>query len=150
QSIDGYSTGMKQKVKLAQALVHDPKLVLLDEPTNGLDPDGREEMLELIGSLPKKSGCSVMLSSHLLPDVERVCEYALLLRRGGLACAGAVDRLRSKGQGDVYEVRVKSGDEEMVAALGARGCSAGRDGAMIAVKLPEGADTQLIFEAAAT
>jgi ABC-2 type transport system ATP-binding protein len=149
QAVDGYSTGMKQKVKLAQALVHDPKLVLLDEPTNGLDPSGREEMLQLVRSLPSRSGCSVMLSSHLLPDVEQVCDQAILLHQGEVLFSGEIDQLRRQGQEDVYEVRVKSEDEKLFSALTARGCKVERDGAMLAVRLPVGADAQLIFETAA-
>ncbi len=74
QAIEGYSTGMKQRVKLAQALVHDPELLFLDEPTNGLDPRSRDEMLELIVELPERRGCAIVLSTHLLPDVEQVCD----------------------------------------------------------------------------
>src|ERR1041385_9526597 len=77
QPIDGYSTGMKQRVKLAQALVHDPEILFLDEPTNGLDPQSREEMLRLIVDLPERRGCAIVLSTHLLPDVDRVCDRAV-------------------------------------------------------------------------
>ncbi len=149
QSIDGYSTGMKQRVKLAQALVHDPKLVLLDEPTNGLDPAGRDEMLALVRSLPSRSGCSVVLSSHLLPDVEEVCQYAILLHQGEVLYSGEIDKLKRQGLDAVYEVRVKSDDDKMAAALLARGCRVERDGALLAVRLPDGADTRLIFDVAA-
>src|SRR4051794_40833374 len=103
QRIDGYSTGMKQRVKLAQALVHDPRLLLLDEPTNGLDPDGREEMLSLIQSLPARSGCAILLSSHLLHDVERVCQRAVLLHQGAVVYAGSIEDLRKQGQKDMFE-----------------------------------------------
>lgn len=80
--IESFSTGMRQKVKLAQALVHDPKMVFLDEPTNGLDPSGREEMLKVIDSLWRDYKISFILSSHLLPDVEKVCEKIVILVRG--------------------------------------------------------------------
>jgi ABC-2 type transport system ATP-binding protein len=80
--IKGFSTGMKQRVKLAQAIVHDPELVFLDEPTNGLDPLGREEMLELIGRIHRQLGILVVLSSHILDDVERVCDYVVVLDGG--------------------------------------------------------------------
>jgi ABC-2 type transport system ATP-binding protein len=80
--VKGFSTGMKQRVKLAQAIVHDPELVFLDEPTNGLDPLGREEMLELIGRINRQLGILVVLSSHILDDVERVCDYVVVLDGG--------------------------------------------------------------------
>jgi ABC-2 type transport system ATP-binding protein len=148
QPVDSYSTGMKQRVKLAQALAHDPKLVLLDEPTNGLDPQGRDEMLTLIGSLPERTGCAVILSSHLLPDVEKVCEEAILLHQGEVLYSGAIEKLRRQGQEDIYEVRVKSEDDKMLSALKSRGCKVERDGALLAVRLPAGASTELIFDAA--
>jgi ABC-2 type transport system ATP-binding protein len=80
--VKGFSTGMKQRVKLAQAIVHDPELVFLDEPTNGLDPTGREEMLELIERIHRQLGILVVLSSHILDDVERVCDYVVVLDGG--------------------------------------------------------------------
>jgi ABC-2 type transport system ATP-binding protein len=80
--VKGFSTGMKQRVKLAQAIVHDPELVFLDEPTNGLDPLGREEMLDLIGRINRELGILVVLSSHILDDVERVCDYVVVLDGG--------------------------------------------------------------------
>src|SRR3954469_23483098 len=83
----GFSTGMKQRVKLDQAIVHDPELVFLDEPTNGLDPTGREEMLALIERIHRQLGILVVLSSHILDDVERVCEYVVVLDRGKVAAS---------------------------------------------------------------
>ena len=80
--VETYSTGMRQRVKLAQALVHDPELVFLDEPTNGLDPAGREHILRLIGSLWRDLGISVIMSSHLLRDIERVCDRVIIIGRG--------------------------------------------------------------------
>ena len=80
--VKGFSTGMKQRVKLAQAIAHDPELVFLDEPTNGLDPLGREEMLDLIGCINRQLGILVLLSSHILDDVERVCDYVVVLDGG--------------------------------------------------------------------
>jgi ABC-2 type transport system ATP-binding protein len=85
--VKGFSTGMKQRVKLAQAIVHDPELVFLDEPTNGLDPLGREEMLELIGRINRQLGILVVLSSHILDDVERVCDYVVVLDRGQIVAS---------------------------------------------------------------
>jgi ABC-2 type transport system ATP-binding protein len=82
--IKGFSTGMRQRVKLAQAIVHDPQLVFLDEPTAGMDPQGREEMLELVERIYKRMGISVVFSSHILEDIERVCDYVVILDGGRL------------------------------------------------------------------
>jgi ABC-2 type transport system ATP-binding protein len=90
--IGGFSTGMRQRTKLAQALVADPRLVLLDEPTAGLDPLGREEMLELVGRLAG-FGISTILATHLLDDVQRVCEHVVMIDRGRLVLAGPIDQL---------------------------------------------------------
>ena len=90
--VGGFSTGMRQRTKLAQALVADPELVLLDEPTAGLDPVGREEMLELVGRLAG-FGISAMLATHLLDDVQRVCEHVVMIDRGHLVLAGPIDQL---------------------------------------------------------
>lgn len=109
RKIDTYSTGMRQRIKLAQALVHDPTLMLLDEPTNGLDPDGRKAMLDLIQDISQTKGISVILSSHLLPDVESVCDQVMVLFQGRLATAGRIGDLKRMTQRS-YEVRIK-GDE---------------------------------------
>src|SRR6476646_9042608 len=90
RAVDTYSTGMKQRVKLAQALVHDPKLLLLDEPTNGLDPQGREEMLELVERTGREFGIAVMVTSHLLGEIERVCEHLMAIDGGKLHYSGPV------------------------------------------------------------
>ena len=114
QNVDGYSTGQKQRVKLAQALVHDPELLFLDEPTNGLDPRSRDEMLELIAELPEKRGCTIMISTHLLTDVDRVCDSALIMHLGQVRFAGTIDQLRTKHDvARAYVVEVR----ENVAAL---------------------------------
>ena len=88
--VEGYSTGLKQRVKLAQALVQDPEILFLDEPTNGLDPRARDEMLELIEELPKKRGCAIVLSTHLLPDVDRTCDRVVVLHQGRLRFSGTI------------------------------------------------------------
>jgi len=85
--IKGFSTGMKQRVKLAQALVHDPGLVFLDEPTNGMDPQGRDDMLDLIIRIHRMLGIAVIVSSHILEDIERVCDYVVILSQGKLVRA---------------------------------------------------------------
>ena len=88
--IGTYSTGMKQRVKLAQALVHDPKLVLLDEPTNGLDPEGRDEMLKLVQRIGRDFGIAVIVTSHLLGEIEQVCDHLVVLEEGKLRYDGSV------------------------------------------------------------
>ena len=96
--IGSYSTGMKQRVKLAQALVHDPKLLLLDEPTNGLDPEGREEMLGLIERTGREFGIAIIITSHLLGEIERVCDFLVAIELGRLQHAGAVAKLTERTQ----------------------------------------------------
>jgi ABC-2 type transport system ATP-binding protein len=86
----GYSTGMRQRVKLAQALVHDPSLVLLDEPTNGLDPAGRDQMLDLVARIGLEFGISILMSSHLLAEIERVCDHLVLIEGGKLVQSGSI------------------------------------------------------------
>src|SRR4029077_11096780 len=94
--VDAYSTGMRQRVKLAQALVHDPDIVFLDEPTNGLDPSGREHILNLIGSLWRELGISVVMSSHLLRDIERVCDRVIIIGHGRVLEHDTIAALKSR------------------------------------------------------
>jgi ABC-2 type transport system ATP-binding protein len=98
RSVDTYSTGMRQRAKLAQALVHDPRIVFLDEPTNGLDPDGREHILNLVGSLWRELGISVVMSSHLLPDIERICDRVIIVAHGRLLVHDRIDVLKNQRQ----------------------------------------------------
>jgi ABC-2 type transport system ATP-binding protein len=94
--VDTYSTGMRQRVKLAQALVHDPQVVFLDEPTNGLDPSGREHILNLIGSLWRDLGISVVMSSHLLRDIERVCDRVIIIGNGRMLEHDSIVALKNR------------------------------------------------------
>src|SRR3982750_4314709 len=107
RNVETYSTGMKQRIKLAQALVHDPDLLFLDEPTNGMDPKGRDEMLELVRDLAHNKGVNLILSSHLLPDVEYTCDHVVVLDKGTIATAGPIQALKQP-RGRVYELRVKA------------------------------------------
>ena len=116
RNLETYSTGMKQRIKLAQALVHDPDLVFLDEPTNGMDPKGRDEMLELIRDIAHNKGINLILSSHLLPDVEYTCDHVVVLDKGSVATFGPIDELKGP-TGRVYEVRVKGELAPFIAAL---------------------------------
>jgi ABC-2 type transport system ATP-binding protein len=119
RQIGGYSTGMKQRVKLAQALVHDPDLLLLDEPTNGLDPAGRDAMLTLIHRIGNEFGISVVVCSHLLGEVERICDSLVAIEAGRLLRA---DRIESMTTGtDVLAIEVAEGTEALVEALTAKG-----------------------------
>ena len=90
--ISSYSTGMKQRVKLAQAIVHDPKILFLDEPTNGMDPQGREEMLDLIKKI-SDSDKSILVSTHILDDIEKVSDHAMIISQGKLITEGNLDKL---------------------------------------------------------
>jgi ABC-2 type transport system ATP-binding protein len=118
----GYSTGMAQRVKLAQALVHDPRLLILDEPTNGLDPEGRDEMLALVSRTGREFGISVLVSSHLLGELERICERIVLIEQGRLLRAEQVGALTSETATLVVEL---AGDEAALAAFVARVAAAG-------------------------
>jgi ABC-2 type transport system ATP-binding protein len=109
RNVETYSTGMKQRIKLAQALVHDPDLLFLDEPTNGMDPKGRDEMLELVRDLALNKGINLIVSSHLLPDVEFTCEQVIVMDRGRVVASGPIAGLKQP-RGRVYELRVKLHD----------------------------------------
>ena len=122
-----FSTGMKQRVKLAQAIVHDPDLVFLDEPTNGMDPSGRDDMLKLISRIHRDLGITVILSSHLLEDVEHVCDYVVMLEQGRLAMNGPLTSL-VQGEGDVV-VQVDGEVERFILALEQKGLDVRRRGA---------------------
>src|SRR6185295_4939490 len=118
RNVETYSTGMKQRIKLAQALVHDPDLLFLDEPTNGMDPKGRDEMLELIRDIAHNKGINLILSSHLLPDVEYTCDYVVVLDKGSVATHGPIQGLKGPA-GRVYELRVKGDAAAMPAFVAA-------------------------------
>ena len=114
--VDEYSTGMKQRVKLAQALIHDPKLLLLDEPTNGMDTTGREEILELVRDISTDKGINVILSSHLLPDVEFACAEIIALSHGSVVAHGEIEALK-KNKGQAYDLRIVGDANTYIAAL---------------------------------
>src|SRR5436190_21421872 len=107
RNVETYSTGMKQRIKLAQALVHDPDLLLLDEPTNGMDPKGRDEMLELVRDLGHNKGVNLILSSHLLPDIEFTCDHVVVMDKGRVVAEGPIDGLKQP-RGQLFELRVKA------------------------------------------
>ena len=116
RNVETYSTGMKQRIKLAQALVHGPKLLLLDEPTNGLDPRGREEMLELVRSVSHGKGVNVIVSSHLLKDIERTCDQVVVVFRGRLQAQGLIQELK-KIEGAPVDVELREPNGAFLNAL---------------------------------
>jgi len=122
RNVETYSTGMKQRIKLAQALVHGPKLLLLDEPTNGLDPAGREDMLELVRSVSHGKGLNVLVSSHLLPDIERVCDRVIVVMKGQLRAQGTIKDLK-KIEGRPIDVELREVCPAFVAGMQATGAN---------------------------
>ena len=120
RNLETYSTGMKQRIKLAQALVHDPDLLFLDEPTNGMDPKGRDEMLALIHDLGHAKGVNLILSSHLLPDVDHTCDDVVVLDKGTIVAHGPIEQLKGP-RGRVFEVRIKGDRSAFIEALAAAG-----------------------------
>jgi ABC-2 type transport system ATP-binding protein len=155
RNIETYSTGMKQRIKLAQAIVHDPDLLFLDEPTNGMDPKGRDEMLELIHDLAHHKNVNLILSSHLLPDVEYTCDHVVVMDKGQVAAQGPIDELKGPA-GRVFEVRVKGNLSEFIDALAGAGMEThSTDEDVMRVFVPasvsgaNGRDQQAIFALAA-
>ena len=120
RNVETYSTGMRQRIKLAQALVHDPDLLFLDEPTNGMDPKGRDEMLELIRDITRNKGINLILSSHLLPDVESTCDRVVVLHRGDIVADGPIAELKGATR-RAFEIRVKGDVGRFTAALESAG-----------------------------
>lgn len=118
--VDTYSTGMRQRVKLAQALVHDPQVIFLDEPTNGLDPSGREHILKLIGSLWRELGTSVVMSSHLLRDIERVCDRVIIIGQGRVLEHDSIAGLKNRHR-RIVEIAPSSARERFVTVLSETG-----------------------------
>jgi ABC-2 type transport system ATP-binding protein len=135
RQIGGYSTGMKQRVKLAQALAHDPKLLLLDEPTNGLDPTGRDEMLDLIKRTGTDFGISVVVASHLLGEIEQVCTYLLAIDAGRLLQSAPISTFTQRTP--VLAVEVEEGADRLAAALAGRGFKARQDDACVLLALED-------------
>ena len=120
RNVETYSTGMRQRIKLAQALVHDPDLLFLDEPTNGMDPKGRDEMLELIRDITKNKGIHLILSSHLLPDVESTCDRVVVIHHGAIVADGLIAELKGATR-RAFEIHVKGDLRRFTAALESAG-----------------------------
>jgi ABC-2 type transport system ATP-binding protein len=120
REVDGYSTGMRRRLKLAQALVHDPELLILDEPTEGVDPEAREGILELLDDLQELHGLQLLISTHVLPDVEERADYAVVLDDGEIAIQGSMEELTAR-RSPAYLVRADAQPEELAEALDAAG-----------------------------
>ena len=148
RKVESYSTGMKQRLKLASAIVHDPQLLILDEPTNGMDPRGREDLLELARDLVHNKGMSLLFSSHLLPDVESVCEEIIVLGKGKLLTEGNIQQLKQLHNRS-FEVRLKADARPFAERLSALGCGAQMRDDSLLVQIPEGRTQQLLWEVAA-
>ncbi len=146
RKLGGFSTGMKQRVKLAQALVHGPRLVFLDEPTNGLDPKGRDEMLKLINDV-KARGVNIVLSSHILADVEQVCDSVIMMNQGQVVYSGAIADLKDDGD-RVIVVATKQEPQELVDVLKSKGLRAVKHGMKTHITLAPEDDEQKILEIA--
>ncbi len=147
RDVGTYSTGMKQRVKLAQALVHDPDLLLLDEPTNGLDPQGRDDMLALIRDVSTTRSMSLVLCSHLLRDVEQVCDRVIVFKEGRVAQEGRIADLVGPRR-SVYEVRVKGDAAAFLTDLRDQGCECVEGEDSWRVFLADGLGTDFLFRTA--
>jgi ABC-2 type transport system ATP-binding protein len=149
RKVESYSTGMKQRLKLASAIVHDPKLLIVDEPTNGMDPAGRQEILELTLDLAQNKGMSLVFSSHLLPDVEFVCEYVIVLGSGRLLAEGRIQELKQVHE-QSFEVRLKADMRPFARRLVAQGCSVSEREDVLVVRMPSELSPRLLWETAVT
>ena len=147
RKVDSYSTGMKQRIKIASAIVHDPKLLILDEPTNGMDPAGRDDVLKLARDLSRNKGMSLIFSSHLLPDVESVCEHVMVMGRGRLLAQGRIADLK-ENHARQYEVRVKTDPAAMRTALASRGVKAEPVEDRVRIELVDGQTLDEVWQAA--
>ena len=150
RSVDTYSLGMKQLAKLAQALVHGPKLIILDEPTNGLDPPTRQRMIELIRAIRDSGKANIILSSHLLRDVEECCDEILILKDGRIAqyCNLAEER---KANRRFLEMELRGDREQFAHAVNEMGCEYALAGQhRLKLVLPEGIEIKNLYELAAT
>ncbi len=116
RNLETYSSGMKQRLKLAQALVHDPEMIFLDEPTSGLDPQGRVDILELIKDISGNKNIQVLISSHILADIESICSYVVILDRGKTAAEGSIRELK-RVEYSLYEIKILDNEEAFLQRL---------------------------------
>lgn len=149
RNMETYSTGMLQRVKLAQAILHDPKLLLLDEPTNGLDPDGRIEILNLVRDIAARPDVSVIVSSHLLPDVQHVCSRVVMIDKGTVVQSGDIQSMTPR-HADHFEIRFRDKDDACITAMREAGlrCVRLHPANTWLVQCPGAGNAQRIFEIA--
>lgn len=147
--LETYSSGMKQRLKLAQALVHDPRLVFLDEPTSNLDPHGRQEILDLIKDIATSKGIQVLISSHILADIESICSHVVILNKGELAAQGRLEDLREV-KFSLYELKIKGEGAAFGRRLESLGCRLEEtEDKIMKIYVPQDVDRMEIFRAAA-
>jgi len=149
RKVETYSAGMKQRIKLAQALIHDPELLFLDEPTSGMDPIGRQEMLDLVKDISTVKGIKTIVSSHLLPDVEYSCQDVVVMHQGRLVMQGNIDQLKNIDR-RLFEIKIKGEQEALTAALGNLGFEWWEVGVdVLRVALPDTTKPDIFFKLAA-
>ena len=143
-----YSVGMRQRVKLAQALIHDPELLFLDEPTNGMDPSGRQEMLDLIKDISTAKNIHIIFSSHLMPDVEYTCQNIIVIHQGKIVIQGNIAELKGNHR-RLFEVKIKGDKSIFTSALEERGCEwHPSEDDIFKVALPDGIESDIFFKVA--
>lgn len=144
--VETYSGGMKQRLKLAQAIVHDPQLIFMDEPTSGLDPQGRQEILELIKDISSKKEIQVLISSHILADIEATCSYVVILNKGKVAAQGEMKELKAIKY-NLFEIKIKGNTKIFLQRLKTIGCRVEEtEDGLLKVYMPPGQSSQEIFK----
>lgn len=148
RDVGTYSSGMQQRLKLAQALVHDPKLLLLDEPTSGMDPTGRKEMLELIKDISQKGSMNIIISSHLLPDIEYTCQQVIILNNGQIVSKQDIASV-SKDNFNRFEIKLKGNAEHFLKRLKQLKCQTeSNNRGLYNILLPSEQSPQILFKIA--
>ncbi|MBN2363794.1 ABC transporter ATP-binding protein [candidate division WOR-3 bacterium] len=148
RKVETYSTGMKQKIKLAQALVHDPELLFLDEPTAGLDPKGRKDMLDLIRNISENKSMSIVLSTHILPDIEFTCGSAVIIDKGKIVATELTGSISEERQ-DAVELKIEGDNEAFERMLSEEGLKIEkRENRILRITMPADYDKKKLFKAA--
>lgn len=146
RKIETYSSGMMQRLKLASSIVHDPVLLFLDEPTSGMDPGSRKEMIELINDISRKGTMSIIISSHILPDIEATCEDVIIMDKGKIIANEKISVIASK-EVDIYEIKLGGDNSGFLKKFGKFKYEEG-DRGVIRMHLPSDFSTKEIFDAA--